>query len=107
MPETPKVLEDLIRLPTAPINFQIRNLIQMNIPPIAGMNYIVTSLANVRQPLNCFNRLAVSHAVTHSRDNTYSVRFKELCSENLIANGRFSNSLPKGGHFDQISKTNS
>jgi hypothetical protein len=76
----------------------------MLLPPIAGMNNIVPILTNVRQSLNCFNSLSVSHAVTPSRDNIYSVRFQEHGSENLIANGRYFDSLPKGVNVDHFQK---
>jgi hypothetical protein len=76
----------------------------MNLPSITGMSNIVRCKTNIHQPLKSFNRLAMSHSVPCSRDNTYSVWFQKYCPEHLIANGRYSNSLTKGVHFDQFQK---
>jgi hypothetical protein len=76
----------------------------MYFPPIIGMSDIAPGPTNVRQPLKGLNRLAVSHSVPRSRDNTYSARFQKHCPEYLIAYGSYRNSLPKWVHLDQIQK---
>jgi hypothetical protein len=76
----------------------------MNLTSITGMSNIVPCPTNIRQPLKGFARLANTHSVPCSRDNTYSVWFQKHCPEHLIANGRYSDSLPKGVHFDQLQK---
>jgi len=76
----------------------------MYIPPITGMNNIVSRPTNIRPPLKGFNSLAVSYSVPSSRDNTYSIRFQEHRPENLIANGRYCNGLAEWVHFNQFQK---
>ena len=97
----PKVL---IRLNTVPVDFHVWYPRQMNFLYIYGMNNIVTLLTNVRQALKGFSRLVVSDSGPHSRDNTNSVWLKKDRSEHLIANGRYSYSLPKGVYFNQLQK---
>ena len=99
-----KVLKDLFRLLSVPVNFHIRYPWQLNLPPISGVSNIVTCLTHVRQPLKCFNSLAVSRTVAPSQDNTHRIRFQEYGSEHLITNGRYCYSLPKGVYLNQFQK---
>jgi hypothetical protein len=48
-------------------------------------NFLI--LTDMREPLKGFNRLAVTHTVAVSRDETYSFRFQELGPEHLVADG--------------------
>jgi hypothetical protein len=76
----------------------------MNLPSITGMSIIVPCQTNIRQPLKGFNRLAISHSVPRSRDNTYSVWFQKYCPEHLNENLRYSDSLSIGVNFEQSQK---
>jgi hypothetical protein len=76
----------------------------MYFPPITGMSNIVPCPINVCQPLRDLNRLAVSHKVPRSRDNTYSVRFQKHGPKYLISNGRYCYSLPKWFHLAKFQK---
>ena len=86
VPKAPYVLKDLSSLCTVPVDFHIWYPRQMNLPSITGMSIIVPSPTNIQEPLKSFNRLAMSHSVPCSRDNTYSVWFKKHCPELLTAN---------------------
>jgi hypothetical protein len=74
----------------------------MDLPSITGMSNIVPSPNNIHQSLKSLNSLSISHSELRFRYNNYSVWFKEHCLEQLVANGRYSDSLPKGIHFDQF-----
>ena len=103
--KTPQVHKDSICLCTVPVDFHIRYPRQMNLHYICGMNNIGPSPTNVRQPLKSINRLAVSHSVTRSRDNTWSVSIQKHRPEHLIEYGRYFYSLPtEMGRFYQFFK---
>ena len=103
MPKTPYVLKDFVRLFAVPINFHIGYPSQTNFPPVTGMRNI-TRPTNVRQPLKRLNRVTIPHTVASSRYNTYRIWCQKHSPEHLIANGRYSNGLPKGVHLDKIKK---
>ena len=85
IPKTTKVIKVLLCFRRLPIDFHIWYPRLMHLPSISGMNYIVPCLTNVRQPLKCFHRLAVSLTVFPSRDCTHSICFQTHCPEHLIS----------------------
>ena len=77
VPKSPKLLKDFILLSTEPVKFHIWYPRQKYLPPINSMSNIASRSTNLRQLLKGFNRLAVSHSVPPSRDDTYSIWFQK------------------------------
>ena len=102
MPKTPKLLKDFIVVCRVPVDFHIWYPRKMNLPFPAWD--IFNRQTNIRQPLKSLNNMVVSYLVHRSRDNTSSVRFQKHRPEHVIANGRYSDSVPKGFHCEQFQK---
>jgi len=100
--KAPKLLKEFRSPRRVPVDFHVCYAMQMNYHSIARISNIVPRPTNICHPFKGFNRLAISLSVSRSRDNIHIVLFQKQCSENLIGNGRYSDGLPKGVHFEQF-----